>query len=112
MINKKKVGEKKKVTTRTVGNTKYTKTTTKSNRKKTKEMEAQSLSGFMSGATSSTTSIKAKGKGGRKNNTLKYSSQPMTASKNKKDSPKPFRTINKIVRKGLRGKKFITKAAR
>jgi hypothetical protein len=36
----------------------------------------------------------------------------MTASKNKKDSPKPFRTINKIVRKGLRGKKFITKAAR
>ena len=104
MINKKKVTPKKKVTTRTVGNTKYTKTTTKSKGKKTKEMEAKSLSGFMSGATSSTTSIKAKSKGGSEMWKAKYSDKPMTASKNKKDSPKPFRSINKTVRKGLRGK--------
>ena len=97
-------GEKKKVKTNTVRDTKYTKTTIKRDGFKKKEMKLEYLDGIFSGGGSSTDRYKVNYSPNDRGS-FKVSSTTMSTPYEKHEAPKQFRNINKLVRKGLRSKK-------
>jgi len=99
-------GEKRKVKTNTVGDTRYTKTTTKAEGYKKKNMEMKHLDGMSKGEVSSTQRYNMNnGYDYEGENKMQVSSIPTSAYITKAENPKQFRNINKLVRKGLRSKK-------